>query len=866
MFGGSMYQRYTATSRRRRPSFPAVALLVAVSRSRVWTAVPVASVTFLAAALTPDRSAGGEVERVAPRELIERAAGVPDRAPLGRASFAAGGAAALMPWTPLGPDHVEGVRNPGESATYVAAGRVNALVVDSREGDVAYAASQGGVWKTRDGGATWTPLTDALSSLSSGALALDPRNPDVVYYGTGEQNFCGDCLYGDGLFRSADGGATWSKIGAKADVGSYIARVMVRPDSTQVVFVGSERGVVRSADGGTTWQTMLADGWCTDMAIDPRAPSILYAAIDNRGVYKSQDGGATWTKLASGLPATHFSRINMALAPSNPATLYASFVDVAAGNLLGMYRTDDGGASWTHLANTPDYLISTVGAPAGQGWFDNCLVVDPTDAEVCYAGGAYPTSHANALIKTTDGGATWTGVAIGVDGVTTHNDHHALAFGPDGRLWNGNDGGVWTSTDGGLHWLNRNATLAVTQFYTIAHHPSDTSLLVGGTQDQGTVSLTGGTWTQRITTDGGPCLVDPVLPLAFYGTTREMRSLEYVTEDGAVDLTGEWASAGDRASFAKGPLVRDPEDSGELYLGTYRVWKSVDAGLTWVPASGDLSRTPWGVLLAIGLGAGAPHAVYAATDDGSLWLSTDDAPAWTLRTTGLPPAPLSAIAVSPAAWQTAFVTANVTIGDRVFRTDDAGVTWTSVTGDLVSGVRPIAMTASFTTNPPAVYLGTDFGVYTSFDGGAHWEKTSLGLPSLAVYALSLDEPHMRLIAATHGRGVWSSPLPVALDVPHDSTSSDASRNAPSLRAVANPRTSRIEVRYELPAPSVAVLEMFTPDGRRVATLSLGWQEAGSHRSTWDARAAGDRPLAAGLYLLRLCAGVTHVAARLVVMR
>ena len=304
-----------------------------------------------------------------------------------------------LDWLELGP---RPIANEYWSGSQPASGRVTSIAIDPRNGNVAYAAAaQGGVWRSADGGSTWAPLTEGLSSLASGAVALDPQFPDVVYYGTGEQNFSIDSFYGDGLFRSENDGTAWTKVAGAGTVGSYISRVAVAPDNANIIYVASNFGVVVSSDRGVTWSYPLGASWATDLVVDPTIPGTVYAAIRTYGVYKSIDHGVTWALLPGGLPTTGFDRINIAIAPSNSLVLYASFVGssgASSGKLLGMYRTADGGVTWSQLTTTPEYL-------GGQGWYDNCLAVKPSDATFCVAGGEYPYSASvKGIIKTTNAG------------------------------------------------------------------------------------------------------------------------------------------------------------------------------------------------------------------------------------------------------------------------------------------------------------------------------------------------------------------------------------------------------------------------------------------------------------------------------
>ena len=692
-------------------------------------------------------------ERISVDELVRRAAGTLDRVPLGMVTpYIAEQTAAALSWTPLGPHPITFEY---WSANGNAGGRVTSIAVDPRSGDVAYlAAAQGGVWKTVDRGVNWTPLTDNLSSLASGALALDPSNPDVVYYATGEQNYSGDSFYGDGLFRSTNGGALWSKLATSASVGSYVARVVVNASDPALLCVAGSRGVARSTTGGATWSVALGGGWCDDLAPDPSNAAVLYAAINAAGLYRSNDSGATWALLAGGLPTTGFQRIQFAVAPSNPQVLYASFGN-SGGNLLGMYKTTDGGTTWSLLGATPNYL-------GGQGWYDNTVVVDPGDPNVCLAGGVFPydASH-KGVIRTLNGGTSWSDVTRGVDGSQVHPDQHFLTFGPDGTLWVGNDGGVWTSADRGSHWIDRNGTLAIAQFYTLALHPGNGGIVQGGTQDNGTLRYGGSDpWPQIVSGDGGPCPIRPDTPNISYGTYVNLSHV-YKFDNGTYlgDVVGPWVAAGDRADWCNGPLQFHPGVAGTMFAGTFRAWRSTNGGTSWSAVSGDLTGGS-GTLRSIAVYPGAASTIYTGSSTGLVNYTTD-AVTWTPRSTGLPAGvPIPDIALDPANALNAYLCANRGSLGRIYQTTDAGLGWSDITGDLPGGLRGFSLAVDFRFTPPRLYLGTDYGVYLSLNGGAHWSKASTAMPSLTVYDLAVDTVNNVLVAATHGRGMWRAALDV----------------------------------------------------------------------------------------------------------
>ena len=348
----------------------------------------------------------------------------------------------------------------------------------------------GGVWKTTDGGGSYVPLTDYLGDTAMGSVAVAKSQPSVIYAGTGEANNSGDSKYGIGLLKSTDGGATWSVIpgppdhsGLGAFVRRAISRIVVDPTDANTVYLtvtdfaanglGGNTGVWKTADGGSTWTNTTAAAGLdsfqpySDLVIDPTVdpaahhPLTLYTAIGDyggstaNGIYKTTDGGTTWTQLTTGLPTTNAGRIALALAPSSPQTLYASISDDGStggnfGALVGLYKTTDGGATWAQISGVPNYL-------GGQGWYDNVVVVSPTNPNTVFAGGVVNYSdyngyhlygvqdytHLDTLIGSTDGGATFNDYSVGKSFIGPHTDLHALTFTADGsRLLDGNDGGV----------------------------------------------------------------------------------------------------------------------------------------------------------------------------------------------------------------------------------------------------------------------------------------------------------------------------------------------------------------------------------------------------------------------------------------
>lgn len=515
-------------------------------------------------------------------------------------------------WSRLGP---RPIRNEVWSGNANASGRVVSIAPHPTNANIVYIASaSGGIWKTTDGGLNWSPITDELSNLNHGAVVLDPGNPNVVYAGTGEYTTSSG---GDGLFRSMDAGMTWARIGTAAQVGSNISKVAVSPVSSQNIHVTGSLGYARTTNGGSTWSTRLS-GACSDLAVDPTDPQRLYVAKHSDGVYRSLDGGGTLSRLSGGLPSTGARRIVLAMAPSNPQVLYCAIISSSNG-LLGMYKTTDGGDAWSLLANTPNF-------PSPQGWYDCFVGVDPLNPDIVYAGGVFPSYAVAGVIKSTNGGASWTDITVRPGG-QLHPDQHAVAFGPGPTLWIGNDGGVWKSTNGGSSWINCNATLEITQNYAIALDPTDQARVTAGTQDNGNIGrdLQTEAWPQLIGGDGGFCAVDFLNPARRYLTYVRLTVYRH-SGSGYTNITGSWS--GDPKNFIA-PMVMDPSNNRTLLGGTNRVWRNTvaDTSNSWTAISTN-AVSGGGTLNTIAVARTAPGTIYTGSSNGLVYVTTN-ASVWT---------------------------------------------------------------------------------------------------------------------------------------------------------------------------------------------------------------------------------------------
>jgi hypothetical protein len=646
-------------------------------------------------------------------------------------------------WTFLGP---RPITNEYWSGNAPASGRVISIAPHPTNGQIVYAAAaSGGLWKSTTGGTSWAPLTDELSILNSGAVALDPANPETVYLGTGEYQTSSG---GDGIFRSVDGGANWERIATTSQVGSNISKIVVVPGNPTVIHVSGSGGYTRSIDGGQTWQTRLT-GSCSDLVVNPADSQLVFVGRRDDGVYRSLNGGDTLTRLSGGLPSTGARRVVLAIAASSPQTVYVAITNSSSG-LLGLWKTIDGGDVWTQMTNTPNF-------PSPQASYDCALGVDPTNPDVVYGGGVFPSYAVAGVIRSVNGGQSWTDISVTPSG-QVHPDQHAIAFGPGGVLWIGNDGGVWKTATPGSNWVNCNTGIVATQNYQIALHPTNANVVIGGTQDNGTIQrASADPWPQILSGDGGFAAYD------FVTTSRRYITYVYLAvyrqyNGQTAEISGPWS--GDSRNFIA-PLVMDPNNQRTLLGGTDRVWRTMSADTTpnWTPISTNVVGGG-GRLNAIAVARGASNTIYTGSTTGRVYVTTD-ASVWNNRSTGLPTGQISDVEISLTNPGVAYVSYHSTSGGRVWRTDNFGVTWTNVSTGLTTGVGAKALAVDWRFDPPGMFVGSGAGVWWSYDGGLVWTKDGSDLPNVNIGDLAISATAGTITAGTYGRGAWRAMLPTS---------------------------------------------------------------------------------------------------------
>ncbi len=645
--------------------------------------------------------------------------------------------AAAASWTPLGPAVVPS--GGGE-------GRINAIAVNPANTSIIWAgASSGGLWKSTDGGSSWSTTTDAFATLGISAITLDPADPATIYIATGDAD--GLDTYSVGVLKSTDAGVSWNPTGLSwsGSAGYSIYSLVADPDNSQILLAAGRQGIFRTTNGGSTWNNIAAGNF-KDLAVDPLNSSVWYAARRAVGIYKSTNTGVTFTQLTVGLPTTGFTRIAIALAPSQTSTVYGLFVNAFDG-FYGLYMSTDAGASWTQQSNSPNILSWDGTGSDGQGSYDLVLDVAPNNPAIVFVGGIN-------IYKSTNSGTHWTKITnwyTGTPNPYVHADQHALTFipGSSTSFLEGNDGGLFLTTNSGSSWTDKSAGLAVTQFYRIGPSATNANRIYAGAQDNGTDRFLSGAWSRIIPGDGMTALIDYTNESIGYGELYYGDI--YRTTNGGSSWTEISLGIPDTGGWVT-PYALNPVNPKSIYVGDKGVYKSTNRGSTWTTLTGALDPTE---LVALAIAPSDSNRIYAATYSRA-WVSTNGGTAWSEITGGLPAAALTYLAVHPSNPATAYATFSGYGSTKVFKTTSSGGSWIDVSSGLPS--IPVNCIAINPSSPSDLYVGTDQGVYYSPTGGSNWSAYSTGLPNVIVNELAVHTGTNKLRAATYGRGLWESPL------------------------------------------------------------------------------------------------------------
>ncbi|MEP7069436.1 MAG: hypothetical protein ABI789_09360 [Usitatibacter sp.] len=675
-------------------------------------------------------------------------------------------AAGLKPsqWQALGPSNV--------------AGRVRALAFDPRNPlRLLAGTASGGLWISLDGGATWRANQDFFPNLSITTIVFDPANADIAYLGTGEAS---GGLVGVGAFKSTDGGNTWQYLAAtNSDANAdwrFVNRLAVHPTQSNVILAAltnttrTSGAVYRSGDGGATW-IRVSTAKALDIEFDPHNPANALAGLDDGSVLYSRDAGVTWTRtaklVASPSGRNNTARIEIAFSRSQASLAYAS-VDNNKGEV---WRSTDAGATWQQLS-TPEHL-------GGQGDYANAIWVDPTDASHVVVAGL-------DIYQSRDAGATFTKVSDWRQApASAHADHHALVSPPNfgtsnAVLYNGDDGGIYRAAN--VHtvattgWSNMNNGLAVTQFYSGAGRAAAGGRIIGGTQDNGSLQLAGGTWRAFRGGDGGFSAVDPVndqvifgeyVYLAIHRSINGGQSSSYIcdgiaealpAEEGGNDYCG--AAATKKANFIA-PFILDPNNSNRLLGGAASLWLAENARatpVTWSSIKAPSAATD-NFINAIAVAEGNSNLIWVGHNNGEIYRTQDGtgaAPAWTRVAQGvIPLRAVNRIVIDRDNPNRVMVALTGFSPNNLWQTLDGGATWTSITGNLPAA--PIFDVKRHAAHSGWLYAATSVGIFTSENGGATWSTTNEGPANIRVRELFWIDDNT-LGAATYGRGMFKVAL------------------------------------------------------------------------------------------------------------
>jgi photosystem II stability/assembly factor-like uncharacterized protein len=661
--------------------------------------------------------------------------------------------------------------------------RVNTIEVHPTDENTLYLGfCTGGVFKTTDGGTTWNPIFDDQPFLAIGDITLDPNNSETVYVGTGDPNISGYPAIGNGIYKSIDGGLSWTHLGLSDQ--RIISKIIINPDNSDILYVScmglpfernNERGLYKSIDGGLNWEQVLLvsnQSGIIDMVMNPDNPQILYAASwdrirnneeslvngPNAKIHKSIDGGISWTVLTNGLPTGDQGRIGLAISALDPQTLVCMYVGVD-NNLEGIYRTEDGGELWSEIPTDTGSGLGP-GVLGGFGWYFGQIRLHPTNDNWIYLLGV-------TAWLTTNNGVFWAPATNGSN-FTPHVDYHDLVFNFQNDIIVGSDGGAYKKENNSLNYADIE-DIPTTQFYRVAydpHHPDD---YYGGTQDNGSNVGNGNninSWSSVLGGDGFQMRFHPTNPNIVFAETQNGNIFRSSTGLNGFISSTSGINPNDRRHWDMQYFL-SPHDPDRLYTGTYRVYKSQTSGTpAWVNISpdltdGDIYGSPFHTITTLTESPLVEDLLYVGTTDGNVWRTEDGGVNWDSLHATLPNRYITSIKTSPDIEDNVFVCIsgyryNEYI-PRVYKSTDRGNTWSNISGDLPDlAVNDIIILPE--QNDQILFVATDGGIYASTNGGSSWELLGTDMPMVTVYDMEWNEANNQLVAGTFGRSIYSYPI------------------------------------------------------------------------------------------------------------
>ena len=639
-------------------------------------------------------------------------------------------------WQPIGPfTHT----NTGSWSS--GQGRVNIVHVDPSNPNTIYlGAPAGGIWKSIDNGTTWTPLTDELPQIGVSGIAVDYSNSNVIYIATGDKD-AGDS-YSVGVYKSTDGGLTWNPTGTMG--GSNPSRagdILIHPTNNQILWCATNNGIYKTTNAGISWtQVQTGDFSQGNIRLKPSDPSTVYAVSNNR-FYKSTNEGNSFTQINTGLPANS-SRLLLDVTSADANYIYILSAN-GSGDMQGIYRSTNGGTNWTKTSSNETSVIGDV-FESPQAWYDLALAVSPTNADEIYTG-------CLNVWKSTDGGVSVTKMNNWSSPSApsyTHADIHYLGF-HGNRLFCGSDGGIYVSSNGGTNFTDLTAGVQISQFYKIAVSKQSAANMVGGLQDNGGHAYSGGQWKNYYGADGMDTAINPNNPNQYYGFIQFGGSM-YISNNAGNGTSGSVASPGVEGNWVT-PLTAN--SAGDLFAGYNNLFKLVSGA--WV----QQNTTPIGSgnIELISVDPSNDNTMYVANGSG-LYKSTDLGVTFTNVYSAS--SAITSIEVHSSDSSIVYLTTSG-VGGQVLKSTNGGTTFTNFSTGLPSIGKNIIVHQGRNTDNP-LYLGTDLGVFYRDDSMTSWQPFDINLPNVSVTDLEVNLEDAKLVAATYGRGIWQTDIPVQI--------------------------------------------------------------------------------------------------------
>lgn len=748
-------------------------------------------------------------------------------------------------WTFSGPTNIEG--------------RITSIAIHPVNPQVVYiGTANGGAWKSTNFCQSWTSIFDNQNTSSIGSIVIDPQNPEIIYCGTGEANSLRSYYPGTGMYKSTNGGMNWNFTGL--DSSFSIGNIAINPNNSQEIYVAAcgwtrrkndQRGIYKSTNGGQSWtrKFYIADSVSAiDVAIDPANPSKVFAAMWERtrredyikyggpgsGIFVSTNSGENWTRVGGGFPAdANMGRISLDISKSNPQIVYA-LTATTGGTTRGLYKSTNGGTNWTQV-NT------SAASSSNYAWFNRVCTSDPSNPNKVFCGGL-------EMELSNNGGTSFSSI------FSAHVDQHAVEFAPSNPdfIVVGNDGGIEYSTNGGTSWTE-SPTLPITQFYAGDIDFNNPDVMLGGSQDNGTVrTLTGSLndWTDIYGGDGFYCLVDYSTSQRVYASSQN-GGLGRST-NGGNSFQGATSGLDIQYTNWMTPYVMDKNTPLTLYCGTYKIFKTTNGMQSWTAISPDLANAHvrnLGTITTVDVAKSNPDVIYCGTDDANVWRTTNGGTNWTKINDGLPRRWVTRVAIHPDSANVCYVTLSGykvdSTGSHIFRTTNFGTNWTSISGNLPDA--PINDVVIDSDNTNTLFIGTDITVMYSINLGASWNILATGIPSnVPCHDLTFHQPTRTLVVWTHGRSSFKTIVPMVGIV---SSSSEIPSTYSLKQNYPNPFNPVTNIEFEISAQEFVSLKVYDAGGKEVTSLVNESLSPGKYKVMFDGSV-----FASGIYFYTLTSG------------